>query len=140
MVETREDNAMRALKSWVVHPPLGKYSQGIAAPAGQIVVTSGQLGIDADSYIPEDVYEQSNLCLTAIHAILAEANCDLKNIIRLNAYVTDREHMADYMRARDEWFADIDPKPASTLMIVSGFTREEFLVEVEALAVGGSPT
>jgi enamine deaminase RidA (YjgF/YER057c/UK114 family) len=29
-----------------------------------------------------------------------------------------------------------DPPPASTLMIVSGFTRPEFKVEVEVIAVG----
>ena len=27
-----------------------------------------------------------------------------------------------------------EPYPASTLMIVSGFTREEFVVEIEAVA------
>jgi enamine deaminase RidA (YjgF/YER057c/UK114 family) len=29
-----------------------------------------------------------------------------------------------------------DPPPASTLMIVSGFTRPEFLVEIEVVAAG----
>jgi enamine deaminase RidA (YjgF/YER057c/UK114 family) len=29
-----------------------------------------------------------------------------------------------------------DPAPASTLMIVSGFSRLEFLVEVEVIAAG----
>jgi enamine deaminase RidA (YjgF/YER057c/UK114 family) len=29
-----------------------------------------------------------------------------------------------------------DPPPASTLLIVSGFTRPEFVVEVEAIAAG----
>jgi enamine deaminase RidA (YjgF/YER057c/UK114 family) len=29
-----------------------------------------------------------------------------------------------------------DPPPASTLMIVSGFTRPEFKVEVEVIAAG----
>jgi hypothetical protein len=38
------------------------------------------------------------------------------------------------MAARDEFTAD--PPPASTLMIVTGFTRPEFLVEVEVMAAG----
>ena len=53
---------------------------------------------------------------------------------RLIAYVTGREHMAGYMAARDEWLADITRLPASTLVIVSGFTRPEFVVEIEVLA------
>jgi 2-iminobutanoate/2-iminopropanoate deaminase len=36
------------------------------------------------------------------------------------------------MRVRDRYIGD--PPPASTLMIVSGFARPEFLVEVEAIA------
>jgi enamine deaminase RidA (YjgF/YER057c/UK114 family) len=37
------------------------------------------------------------------------------------------------MQARDEFVAA--PAPASTLIIVSGFTREEFKVEIEATAI-----
>ena len=46
--------------------------------------------------------------------------------------MTGREHLPGYMAARDRFVAD--PAPASTLMIVSGFAREAFVVEVEALA------
>jgi enamine deaminase RidA (YjgF/YER057c/UK114 family) len=54
------------------------------------------------------------------------------DIVRLNAYVTDRAYMAPYMAVRDRYVGS--PPPASTLMIVTGFTRVEFKVEVEALA------
>jgi enamine deaminase RidA (YjgF/YER057c/UK114 family) len=40
--------------------------------------------------------------------------------------------MADYMRVRDRQFPGTPP--ASTLVIVSGFTRSEFVVEIEAIA------
>ena len=39
------------------------------------------------------------------------------------------------MDARDAWLSGIKNLPASTLMIVGGFTRPEFLVEVEVIAV-----
>jgi creatinine amidohydrolase/Fe(II)-dependent formamide hydrolase-like protein len=58
----------------------------------------------------------------------------LDNIVRINAYVTGREHLKPYMAVRDELFSE--PAPASTLMIVSGFAREEFTVEIEAIAAG----
>jgi enamine deaminase RidA (YjgF/YER057c/UK114 family) len=54
------------------------------------------------------------------------------DIVRINAYVTDRAHMDPYMRVRDRYVTQ--PPPASTLIIVSGFTRLEFKVEVEAIA------
>jgi len=40
--------------------------------------------------------------------------------------------MAPYMAVRDRYVAL--PPPASTLMIVGGFTRPEFTVEIEAIA------
>jgi enamine deaminase RidA (YjgF/YER057c/UK114 family) len=40
--------------------------------------------------------------------------------------------MSPYMAVRDRYVTL--PPPASTLMIVSGFTRPEFKVEVEAIA------
>jgi enamine deaminase RidA (YjgF/YER057c/UK114 family) len=56
----------------------------------------------------------------------------LADIVRINAYVTGREHLQAYMEVRNALFSD--PAPASTLMIVSGFARPEFTVEVEAVA------
>jgi enamine deaminase RidA (YjgF/YER057c/UK114 family) len=56
------------------------------------------------------------------------------DVVRINAFVTDRAHMAAYMTVRDAWLAGSARKPASTLVIVSGFTRPEFLVEVEVTA------
>ena len=70
-----------------------------------------------------------------IRAILNEAGTDIENVLRFSAFVTRREHMAAYMQVRDRWVAGLAVKPASTLVIVSGFTRPEFLVEVEALAL-----
>ena len=72
------------------------------------------------------------LCFEAINACLAEANMTFADIVQLNAYVTDRTHMASYMAVRDRYVAL--PPLASTLVIVSGFTRPEFKIEVEAIA------
>ena len=46
--------------------------------------------------------------------------------------VTDRAYLPEYMAVRDRYITD--PPPASTLMIVTGFAREAFLVEVEVIA------
>lgn len=116
-----------------VHPPFGRYSHGIAIPAGaRIAVTSGQLGIALDGSVPERVEDQATLCFEAIGRILQEAGMDFGDIIRLNAFVTRREDFPAYMAVRDRYVRD--PLPASTLVIVSGFTRPEFKVEVEATA------
>ncbi len=125
---------MRALAAAAIHPPFAAYAHGVEARARRLVVTSGQLGIRPDGTVPDTVEAQAAVCFESIDAILAEAGLECRHILRLNAYVTDRAHMAGYMAARDAYLDGLAEKPASTLMIVSGFTRPEFLVEVEALA------
>lgn len=116
-----------------IRAPFARYSHGVAVPPGaRLVFTSGQLGIAPDETIPEAVEAQAELCFANITAILAEAGMTLADVVRLNAYVTDRTHMAGYMAVRDRLVAT--PPPASTLMIVAGFTRPEFKVEIEAVA------
>ncbi|MDI4232539.1 RidA family protein [Bradyrhizobium sp. Arg237L] len=124
---------MRALSPASIRPPFARYSHGVSvAPNHRLVVTSGQLGIAADETIPSQCEQQADLCFANIAAILAEDGMTLANVIRLNAYVTAREHMQGYMRSRDRHFQGTPP--ASTLVIVSGFTRPEFFVEIEAIA------
>jgi enamine deaminase RidA (YjgF/YER057c/UK114 family) len=118
-----------------VRAPFAKYSHAVEVEAGaRLLFCSGQLGIALDDAIPEAAEAQAALCFEAIGCCLAEAGMSFANIVRINAYVTAREHMVPYMTVRDRYVAT--PAPASTLMIVSGFTRPEFKVEVEIVAAG----
>ena len=82
----------------------------------------------------EAVGDQADICFSNIDAILAAGGANRHDVVRINAFVTDRAHMAGYMASRDKWLADVTRLPASTLMIVSGFTRPEFKVEIEVIA------
>lgn len=116
-----------------VREPFGNYNHGLLAPAGaSLLVTSGQLGIALDDTIPEDVTAQAELCFKAVGAILDEVGMTFADVIRISGFVTRREDFPAYMAVRDRY--TLDPKPVSTLIIVSGFTRPEFLVEVEVTA------
>lgn len=118
-----------------ISPPLANYSHAVLVEAGsELLFCSGQVGMEADGTIPATVREQAALCFLNIEALLREAGMERSDIVRLNAYVTDRTHLSEYMRERDRFLDGLPPPPASTLMIVTGFAREEFKVEVEALA------
>ena len=118
-----------------IKPPFARYSHGVEIPPGQrIVLCSGQLGIGPDDSIPDDAGAQAELCFANIAAILGDAGLGLENIVRINAYVSDRQYLRPYMDVRDRLFSN--PAPASTLMIVSGFARPEFKVEIEVTAAG----
>lgn len=116
-----------------VRAPFGNYSHGLLTPAGASqLVTSGQLGIGIDDTVPESVEEQTVLCFEAVKAILEDADMSFADVIRISGFVTDRAHFPTYMQVRDRYTSD--PLPVSTLLIVSGFTRPEFHVEVEVTA------
>lgn len=126
---------IKALTPTSIRAPFACYSHGIEVPPGaRLVLCSGQLGIAADDHVPADVEGQTHLCFENIGAILKEAGLGYDNIVRINAFVTGREHLPGYMTVRDDFIGS--PPPASTLMIVSGFARPEFLVEVEVIAAG----
>lgn len=113
--------------------PLARYSHGIEVAAGaRTTFVSGQLGILPDGTVPEGVEAQATACFENVGKILAEAGMSFADLVRINAYVTAREHLAGYMKVRDRYAGT--PPPASTLMIVSGFARPEFIVEVEVVA------
>ena len=123
----------KSLSPSSIHPPFAPYSPGIEVSSrSRFVFVSGQLGIDSDGMIPPDAAGQAQVAFDNIKAILGEAGMTLKDVVKLNAYVTGRQHMRGYMDVRNELFEE--PYPASTLMIVGGFTREEFVVEIEAIA------
>ena len=119
----------------LIRPPFARYSHGVSVGAGaRILFCSGQLGVEPDDAVPEDAPAQAALCFDNIRAVLDEAGMSASDVVRLNAYVTDRAYLPDYMAARDAFIESIDPPPASTLMVVAGFAREVFKVEVEAIA------
>ena len=124
---------MRRLTPQTIHPPFAKYAHGVEIPVGnRVVFCSGQLGMEKDGTIPEGVEAQARLCFAAIGAILGEAGMDLSDLVRINAFVTGAQYLASYMKVRDALIGN--PPPASTLMIVQGFARPEFKVEIEAVA------
>lgn len=124
-----------------ISAPFARYAHGVLVPPGAgLIFTSGQLGLSADGTVPDSVADQADICFSNVDAILASGGATRADVARINAFVTDRAHMAGYMASRDRWLASVTRLPASTLMIVSGFTRPEFKVEVEVVAAVAAST
>ncbi len=123
----------RARTPQALRAPFARYSHAVEVQAGsRMILVSGQLGVASDDTVPESAEAQADLCFGNIRVILEDAGMSMADVVRINAYVTDRAHMAGYMASRDRQVGT--PPPASTLMIVSGFTRPEFKVEIEVIA------
>lgn len=126
---------MRPLTPKTIAAPLARYAHGVLLPAGaRIIRTSGQLGLAADGSVPDRVADQAAICFANIRAILADGGLGVGDICHISAWLTDRADLPAYMAARDAFLDGSGALPASTLLLVAGFSRPEFKVEVEVMA------
>ena len=119
--------------------PLGLYSHAMAAPAGEIVVVAGQVGVDASGTLASpEVGGQTKQALANVQAVLAAAGSSMRDVIRLQTFLVDAHDLPDFMKARQEVFPGYFPDgayPPNTLLVVSRLVRPELRVEIEAMAV-----
>ena len=123
----------RPINPATIRPPFAQYSHAVQITGDRMLFASGQLGVAPDDTVPEDVEAQAVLCFENIKAILTEAGMSLADVVRFTAFVTDRAYFPIYGAVRSRYVEG--NAFASTLVIVSGFTRPEFKVEVEVTAV-----
>ncbi|MDQ3078145.1 MAG: RidA family protein [Pseudomonadota bacterium] len=113
------------------------YSNGISA-SGRMIFTAGVVGWDErEHFTSHTLAGQFAQVLRNILAILGEDGAGPEHIVRLTAYVVDRD---DYVRSRDEigaaWKAIIGPHyPAMALVEVRQLVETAALIEIEATAV-----
>lgn len=82
---------------------------------------------------PADAYGQAKRCLEIVLSALAEAGAGLEHVIRTRTYLVRAEDWEDVGRAHGDVFAGV--RPASTMVVVSGFLDPRWLVEMEADAI-----
>ena len=106
---------LRHLVPKPMRAPFARYSHAVeVVEPARWLFCSGQLGIAANDAIPDSAEAQAVLCFEAIGACLAEARMSFADVVRINAYVTDRASMASYMAVRDRYV--MLPTRASTML------------------------
>src|SRR5438876_3405974 len=101
---------------------------------GRHVFVAGTCAVMPDGREPPgDAYGQAKRCLEIIAAALAEAGAEPEHVVRTRTFLLDARDAGDVGRAHGEIFGDI--RPASTMIVVSGFLDPRWLVEIEADAL-----
>jgi enamine deaminase RidA (YjgF/YER057c/UK114 family) len=131
--------AIKVLRPKELGQPLGMYSHGVVAPAGEVVLVAGQVGIDGAGRVAgADILSQTKQVLENIRAVLAAAGCSMRDVVRFQTFLTRAEDIDGFMQARREvfpkYFAD-GAYPPNTLLVISRLVRPELVVEIEAMAV-----
>jgi enamine deaminase RidA (YjgF/YER057c/UK114 family) len=101
---------------------------------GRHVFVAGTCAVMPDGGAPpEDAYGQARRCLEIIVAALAEAGALPEHVVRTRTFLRETEDWAEVGRAHGEVFAAV--RPASTMLVVSGFLDPRWVVEIEADAL-----
>lgn len=104
------------------------------AVIGNGILFTAQIPIGADGAVVERGIEaQTRQTLDNLRHTLACAGGDMSNLSQVLIYVTRREDLATVNRLYAEYVSA--PYPNRAAIIVSGFAREEMLVEMVAYAV-----
>jgi enamine deaminase RidA (YjgF/YER057c/UK114 family) len=112
------------------------YSQLAIVTGGKIVLISGQVALDRAGRVvgKDDFKAQVQQVFENLKSAVEASGGSLNDVVKLNTYLLDLSHLAEFREARDRFLNAKNP-PASTLIQVPGLFRPEFLVEVEAVAV-----
>ncbi|MDX9955401.1 MAG: RidA family protein [Anaerolineae bacterium] len=117
-----------------VHAPkaLGPYSQGIST--GQLIFTSGQLGLIPETGVlaGPDVESQARQVMKNIQAVLEAAGTDFAHVVKTTIFLTDMAHFKAVNAIYGEYFPDTPP--ARSTVAVAALPLGG-LVEIETIAL-----
>jgi enamine deaminase RidA (YjgF/YER057c/UK114 family) len=117
-------------------PPGYTYVVDTSGP-GRTVYVAGQLGLDLDNKLvgaPGDFRAQATKAFENLAAALAGVGAGMKDVVKINNYLTDMAHIGVFREVRDQ-FVNLAAAPASTTVAISQLARPGALFEVEAIAV-----
>ncbi len=116
----------------------GTYTHVVTAQGGKWIFVSGQVALDSKGQIVGlgDLRVQTKQVFENLKIALASAGATFTDVIKLNMFVVNYkpEYRQQLVEVRSQYLSANHP-PASTLVGVQSLAREEFLIEVEAIAV-----
>lgn len=123
----------KSLVSPAIIPPTSFYSHAVEVPKdSRVLYLSGQIAVAPDGTCADDFETQARQCWKNLEAVLDDAGMTMKDLVRVQAYVTRTQDLPAYREIRNETMGEL--RPAHTLLVVAALGRPEWLVEIEAIA------
>lgn len=120
-----------AINSPDAPPAIGPYSHAVRA--GEVVYTSGQVGLDpaTGELVPGGVAAQTRRAFDNLELVLRASNLTLRDVVKVNVFLLD---MADFAAMNEEYARRFEaPYPARSTVAVAGLPRGA-RVEIELVA------
>lgn len=110
------------------------YSHAVEVPPGtRLLAISGQVGIAPDGSITPDFRAQCLQAMQNVEAMLAAAEADLLDIVKITYYLTSADDLPLLTDLRQQRWSSSQP-PAVTTLVVAGLARRELMIEIDVLA------
>ena len=122
-----------------VAQPQGLYNHAVSVSADRFLFIAGQVSIDKGNQLvgPGDFNAQMQQVFKNLASILDSVGASFENVVKFTTYLVRSQDMKAFYEKRAEIFADIYPNgryPTNTLVVIDQLAREEWLVEIEAVA------
>lgn len=128
---------IRHVNPETVAPPTG-YTHVVVAEGRRMIFLAGQVphAVDGSLVGSGDVVAQARQCFQNIRAGLEAVGASPSDLVKITVFVVDYDPSKrdGIIAARDEVLA-FEVPPASTFVGIQRLVRDEWLIEVEAVAV-----
>jgi enamine deaminase RidA (YjgF/YER057c/UK114 family) len=117
--------------------PLGQYSHITRVRASEFLFIAGQVGADRDGTTPAEFAAQCAQVFANLGAALASQGASFANVVEFTTYLVHAQDIPKFMQYREREFPRLfagGAYPPNTLLIIDRLVREEFLIEVSAVA------
>ena len=133
------------IKAVYINPPgaapaQGLYSHAALADQGTNVFIAGQLSVAADGSVAGkgDFAAQFKQVFDNLGDVLKGLGGDYNSVIKFTTFLVHSQDIASFKQLRAALFPSLFSSkvyPPNTLLVVDRLVKEEFLIEVEAIAV-----
>ncbi len=121
----------------VLGKQLGPYSHIARVKASEFLFIAGQVGVGREGEIAGDFDAQCAQLFGNIGAALTSQGASFAHIVQTTTYLVHLHDIPKLMQYRTREFPRLFPDgiyPPNTLVVVNRLVREEFLIEVSAVA------
>jgi enamine deaminase RidA (YjgF/YER057c/UK114 family) len=120
-------------------PAQGNYSHATRVKSGDLYFIAGQLSVDnSGNIVGKGSFEaQFNQVFANLKAVLDGLGLTFDHIVKFSTFFVHSQDIEAFMRLRKQNFQTFfktDKYPPNTILVVDRLVKEEFLLEVEAVA------
>ncbi|HZQ61811.1 MAG TPA: RidA family protein [Casimicrobiaceae bacterium] len=131
-------------KVWYENPPGAGPAQGLYShvgfvQGGTLAFIAGQLAVGADGSVVGrgDFRAQFRQVFANLGDVLRGLGTDYRNVVKFTTYLVHSQDIEPFMQERQALFPTLfgsEPYPPNTLLMIDRLVKEDFLIEVEAVA------